>query len=159
MKVFLMTLLAFGTMFVMPSNAEAAQCVYELQNGRGRTLQVFRDNARNVRAACRQARRDCVRTARAGYYRARRLNCVQRRVIPNRPNRPGNRFVTRSCTAQLTGPIGVVRLTNFTRRARGRNIRAAHRLACQQAMNQCRRAERRISRRFTSCRITTRSPR
>ncbi|MBD66298.1 MAG: hypothetical protein CME62_13895 [Halobacteriovoraceae bacterium] len=103
MKAFLMSFLVMGSLFIMTNDAkaapEAAQCVYELRNGRGFTLQTFRDFSYNYRSACRQARRDCLRTARAGYYRARRLICAERRTYrrplprryrpwPRQPRRP-----------------------------------------------------------------------
>ncbi|MAZ50085.1 MAG: hypothetical protein CME65_16095 [Halobacteriovoraceae bacterium] len=130
MKLFLSVLMLVG-MFTATSNAEAARCRVDLENGRGHVLDTFTGFGYSRHEACREARQDCRRMRRSGYYRARVLNCVER------GNRGGRRIVQRSCTARLTGPRGRRTLRTFRGTATGMNERVVQARACENALYQC----------------------
>lgn len=148
MKVFLSVLLLLG-MFTVSSEAEARRCVVDLENGRGRVLETFRGFGYDRFEACRDARRQCRRVIRSGYYRARIQNCVERRVGPG----PGRRMVSRSCTARLTGPRGHRTIQTFLGRATGPRGSGVMQQACQRAARQCRVYKRRTGRVRAVCQI------
>jgi len=123
----------------MSSNAEAAQCKVELKNGRGRLLEVFRGRGYDRMDACQDAKRQCRRVKRAGYYRARVQTCEVAR-------RGSNRIVHRTCRATMTGPRGHRVIQSFLGQASGQRGMGIKGQACQRAMRQCRQAKRRSGR-------------
>jgi hypothetical protein len=142
MKTILATLvLTVLATVATPSNAQAAQCKVELENGRGRILEVFRGYGYDRQDACQDARRDCRRTIRSGYYRARVQTCnvVQRR-----------RMVEKSCGASLVGPRGRT-IEHFMAYATGRQGSGVKAEACQKAQRQCRRYKERNGRYRAHC--------
>lgn len=130
----LLTVLALALVVVTSSKAEAAQCSVDLKNGRGMTLDTFRGFGYDRVDACQEARRDCRRAIRAGYYRARYLECVEKRVI-----------VERTCTATLVGRHGRT-LDYFTARATGPRGTGVKGEACMKAERKCLRAQDRMGR-------------
>lgn len=144
MKLFLSVLMLVG-MFTVSSKAEAAQCRVDLENGRGRVLGTFSGFGYSRFEACREARQDCRRAKRAGYYRARVLNCVERNRGRVRPG-PGYRIVSRQCTARLKGPRGFRTIQTFLGRASGPRGTGVQRQACDRALRQCRTFKRRTGR-------------
>ena len=144
MKTILTTLaLTLMATLATASNAEAAQCKVELENGRGRILEVFKGYGYDRQDACREAKRDCRRTIRSGYYRARILNCnvVQRR-----------RMVQKTCNASLVGPRGRT-IEYFLGQATGPQGTGVKAEACQRAAKQCRRYKERTGRYRAHCEV------
>lgn len=134
-------------MFTAASNAEAARCRVDLENGRGRILDTFTGFGYDRYEACQEARRDCRRMRRSGYYRARILNCVERR------GRGHRRIVQRSCTARLTGPRGRRTIQTFRGTASGRRGSGVQAQACERALRQCQSVRHRTGRRRAICEI------
>lgn len=144
MKTILTTMaLVLSATFAPTSEAEAAQCKVELENGRGRVLEVFRGYGYDRQDACQEARRDCRRTVRSGYYRARIQTCnvVQRRQM-----------VQRSCEASLVGPRGRT-IEYFLGHATGQVGTGVKADACQKAARKCRRYKERNGRYRAHCEV------
>ena len=110
------------------SKAEAAQCKFELKNGRGKLLETFRGYGYSQREACRDARQQCRRVKKAGYYRAPIQVCEK---VEQR------RMVSASCTARMTGPRGHRNMGTFLGTALGYDYRDAERKACSEALQRC----------------------
>lgn len=128
MKKFLFVFI--GSLFFV-AGANAAQCTYDLKNGRGMTLDSFNSWGYDRFDACRDARYECQRAIRNGRYRARYLSCEER--VMRRPHRP---MVQRSCTAYLRGPYGGTQRT-FLGRASGPQGTGVLAEACSRARRQC----------------------
>ena len=142
MKSFLSVLAITLVTMVASSQAEAAQCRIELENGRGMTLEVFRGHGYDRIDACRDANRQCRRAIQSGYHRARVLRCVDgniRRPLPNR-----------TCTVRMTGPMGHRTFGTYIGRE-GRRGQSA----CMQALRQCQDDRYRQGRTRARCEITT----
>jgi len=124
----LLSMLVLGlTLSVVSSNAEAAQCSMELKNGRGMLLDTFRGHGYDERDACQEARQDCQRAIRSGYYRARVLTCEKVYV----------RMVSKTCEAELVGPRGNRALRTFLGSAYGPIGSGVKADACRDALRQC----------------------
>ena len=128
--------LVFASM-VSSNEASAAQCTFELQNGRGRLLQTFQGWGYSRGEACRDAINSCRRVKDARYYRAPIQRCVESRLTPRpRPRRPIPRpaprpRVEQKCKAKLTGPLGFGTVKTFER------FSWSKRAACDIALNAC----------------------
>ena len=118
-KVLLLAILTVAAAF--SANASAASCKVDVVNGRGMTLDTFTGIGYDRIDACREARMDCRQSIRAGYYRGRVLNCVER--VRRGPRGP----VSRSCTVYMRGPRGHRVLDVFTA------VAGPRRSACQRA--------------------------
>ena len=145
MKTILSVVTLVVMMVTMSSEAEAAQCKVELKNGRGRLLEVFRGQGYDRYDACQEAKQDCRRVKRSGYYRARILTCE---VKQNRHRR----MVQKTCHAVMTGPRGHRTIQTFLGHARGLRGSGGKALACGKALKQCRKAKRRSGRYNAVCR-------
>ncbi len=137
--LFMKTLLTVLTLTLMitvgASEAEAAQCKVELKNGRGKLLEVFRGHGYDRQDACQEAKQQCRRVKRGGYYRAPIQTCEKvRRGNGHRNN------VSMSCTARLTGPRGHRTFQTFYASAVARDRYQAKEQACMQARRQCQNA-------------------
>jgi hypothetical protein len=139
----LLSVLALTIAMMASGKAEAAQCSVELENGRGRILEVFRAYGYDRQDACMEAKRDCRQAIRAGYYRARILNC---NVVKPR----NRRMVSKSCSSSLINPRGRTIQVFFgsARGVRGTGVKAK---ACQKAQRQCRNFKQRNGRYRASC--------
>lgn len=124
-------LLVFVSSLFFVAGANAAQCTYELKNGRGMTLERFNSWGYDQFDACRDARQDCQRAIRNGRYRARNLRCEEQRY-----SRPQRRMVQRSCTASLVGRYGRTQ-QSFYGRASGPLGTGVKAEACSRALRQC----------------------
>ncbi|MFT6633273.1 MAG: hypothetical protein ACJAS4_003243 [Bacteriovoracaceae bacterium] len=145
MKTILTALvLTVMTTMVTSSSAEAAQCKVELENGRGRILEVFNGYGYNRQDACQEAKRDCRRTIRSGYYRARILNC---NVV-----QPRRRMVQKSCSASLIGPRGRT-IEHFLGQASGPQGSGVQAQACERAARQCNTYKQRTGRYRAQCEV------
>lgn len=150
MKIFLSVAMLFG-MLTLSQSAEAAQCTVDLENGRGVTVDTFRGYGYDRYDACREARQDCRRAIRSGYYRARILNCVER-TRHNRPGR-GGRIVHQSCTSNLVGPRGHRTIQTFIGHASGPRGTGVKAQACQRALRQCQAFQARTGRYRAQCQV------
>ncbi len=137
----LLTLIALTVTMLASGQAEAAQCKVELVNGRGRLVDTFRAYGYNRHEACIEAKQDCRRAVRAGYYRARVLNC---NVVQQR------RMVTRSCGASLIGPRGRT-IQTFLATAQGLQGTGVKGDACRKAKRKCNNFKQRTGRYRATC--------
>ena len=142
------TILSVVTLVLMfttlNTEAEAANCKVELKNGRGRLLETFRGFGYDRFDACQDAKQDCRRVKRSGYYRARVLTCeVKRSQV--------NRMVHKTCSAEMTGPRGHRVFQTFLGQASGVRGSGVKAQACQRALRQCRQAKRRSGRVHAVC--------
>jgi hypothetical protein len=142
MKAFL-SLIVLTLAMMASGRAEAAQCSVELENGRGRIVDTFRGYGYDRQDACWEAKRECRQAIRAGYYRARILNC---NVVQPR----NRRIVTKSCNSSLVNPRGRTIQVFFGTASgiRGTGVKAE---ACQKAQRQCRRFKERNGRYRATC--------
>lgn len=140
MKTLLM-MMALVVAATVSGSAEASTCEVELQNGRGMVLDTFYGYGYDRIDACSEARMDCRRAIRAGYYRGRVLNCVETRPM---------RRVTRSCDSRLVGPRGRT-IEYFVGTATGRRGTGVKREACANALRQCHRYQSRTGRYRATC--------
>lgn len=145
MKSFLSVLAVLVTMTIGTSEAEAASCTMELQNGRGRVLEVFRERGYDRQEACSYARRSCNRVKNGRYYRAPIQQCVKV------GGRGGRRIVERRCSAEMTGPRGGRTFGYFTARASGQRGSGVKGDACRKAMRKCLRSAERQGRMRAVC--------
>ncbi len=138
MKV-LMTVLALGLMAIASAEAQAAQCKVELQNGRGRVLEVFRAHGYSKHEACRYAKQDCRQVKRAGYYRAPVQRCVEQQ-----------QWVTRTCQVEMVNRRGMlIKMVNGQASGvKGQGVKAQ---ACSKALNKCYRQKERMGRYGATC--------
>lgn len=143
MKSFLVLLVLTATA-AFSTEASATICKIDLKNGQGRLLTSFTGYGYNYYAACREARQDCQRVQRSGYYRARVQRCVERGVVRPRPR-------VESCTAVMKNWRGY-RVDTFYATSGPRQRIGA----CARALRQCQNAKVRQGRRGASCSILTR---
>ncbi len=133
MKIAL-TLVVLGlTMLAGSESAQAGhdQCRVNLKNGRGMILDSFMGYGYTRYEACSEARWDCDRAIRGGYYRGRRLFCEEE--LPHRRRT----MVSRSCTARLVHMRSGGTLHSFYGRASGPQGTGVKGQACQRALRQC----------------------
>jgi hypothetical protein len=143
MKTILSVVAVVAMMVVSTSEAQAAKCRVELQAGNGRVLETFMSRGYDRQDACMEAKRDCRRVKRAGYYRARYQECV---ALRNQ-----NRRVERSCNAEMTGPRGHRTFGYFTAYATGARGTGVKGEACRKALRKCIRSAERQGRMRAVC--------
>lgn len=142
MKSFLVLLVLTATA-AFSANASASICKVDLKAGNGRLLQSFTGYGYSYNNACLDAKQDCNRVKRAGYYRARVQVC-QERFVQTRGE---------TCTAVMKNNRGQ-RVGTFVAQSLPRQRVSA----CKKALNQCHNAMMTQGRQRASCSILSQGP-
>lgn len=140
MKV-LMTVFALGLIAVSAKGAHAAQCKFELQNGRGKVLHTFTGFGYLKQDACKEAKKDCKQVKQAGYFRAPLQQCIKVKEL-----------VTRTCSVEMVNKRGkfIKEVSAQATGLQGMGIKAK---ACKKALKKCEKQKFKQGFRGASCLI------